>query len=88
MPLIQDLYLPFIKSDTVISTKIIIVDLIEISTLSENTPATSSHNSDKSSGNTLLLSSQATEKNQSSTVSECIKPQLKKNERNMLFLLL
>ena len=51
---------------------IIIVDLIEISTLSEKHSGNIQliNNSDKGSGNTLQLSSQATGKNQKSIVSE------------------
>ncbi len=50
---------------------IIIVDLIEIRTQEQMLRLIQQiNNSDKGSGNTLLLSSQATEKNQLSTVSE------------------
>lgn len=82
-------YLLFIKFDTVISTNQY-HRRRERNRYSERKRSDNIqliNNLDKGSGNTLLLSSQTT-KNQKSTVSECLKLQYKKNERNMLFLLL
>nr|DAJ62555.1 MAG TPA: hypothetical protein [Caudoviricetes sp.] len=83
------MHLPFKSLIPWYPPTIIIVDLIEISTLSKRSGNIQLiNNSDKRDGNTLLLSSQSYRKKSKVTVSECIKPRNKKKKGSMLFLLL